>query len=376
MTGQARKRVPAADPRPDPRPDHRPDHRDAGTQPGRPSAPGLDGGPLCVGGVIIPNRAFLAPMSGVSDLPFRRLAARFGAGLVISEMVAGAWADERQGAKADEARLRAEGEGLPVHAVQIAGREPDAMALGVAVAEEAGADLIDINMGCPAKKVTGGYGGSALMRDMDRALRIIDATVSRARVPVCVKMRLGWDETSHNAPALARRAVDAGVAMITVHGRTRCQFFKGRADWTAIAGVRAEVDVPLVANGDLTRPDDAARMRATTGADAVMIGRGSYGRPWIVGQAARAMAGDARLAAPDGAALRDLIAAHHAAMLTHYGTAIGVRTARKHLNWYLEQAGDPASPALRRELLTQTDPDRISILLDRAFGDRPGRLAA
>ena len=344
----------------------------------RPDGSGIAGAadPLVVGGVAIPNRAFLAPMSGVSDLPFRRLAARFGAGLVISEMVAGAWADGRQGTKAAEARLRAEGEGLPVHAVQIAGREPAAMALGVAVAEEAGADLIDINMGCPAKKVTGGYGGSALMRDPDRALAIVEATVARARVPVCLKMRLGWDEASRNAPELARRAVAAGIAMVTVHGRTRCQFFKGRADWAAIAEVRDVIDVPLVANGDLAAPEDADRMRAMSGADAVMIGRGSYGRPWIVGHTALAMAGAPMPDAPAGTALAELVGAHYAAMLSHYGTAIGVRAARKHLAWYLEAAGDPAPLSLRRRLLTEGDPNAVIGLIGPAFVGAPGRLAA
>jgi len=346
--------------------------------------PALDKDTLQIGPVTIPGRAFLAPMSGVSDLPFRRLAARHGAGLVISEMVAGAWAekgaDGRPGRRIAQARLRAEGAGLPVHAVQIAGREPAMMALGVAVAEDAGADLIDINMGCPAKKVTGGYSGSALMREPDRALAIIEATVTRASVPVTLKMRLGWDENSLNAPQLARRAVDAGIAMITVHGRTRCQFFKGKADWKAIAKVRDAIAVPLVANGDLSGPGDAAAMRAASGADAVMIGRGSYGRPWVVGQTVAALAGQPAPAAPHGSALRDLVLEHYEAMLTHYGTGLGVRVARKHLGWYLgpsgEDAGGIGTPALRKSILTEIQPDRIIALIQQAFSTEPGRLAA
>ena len=309
---------------------------------------------LRVGTAILPGKALLAPMSGVSDLPFRRLVTRFGAPAVVSEMVA----CESVARGSEEARLRAEGEGLPLHIVQLCGREPAAMAEGVRIAEASGAGIIDINMGCPAKLVTTGYAGSALMRDPDRALRIIEATVAAARVPVTLKMRLGWDDESRNAPDLALRAEAGGIAMVTIHGRTRCQFYNGRADWTAIREVREAVAVPLVANGDLVDSADAPAMLAASGADAVMIGRGSYGRPWIVGQTADLLAGRAPVEAPQGDALADLVVEHHEMILAHYGRGRGVRIARKHLGWYLDGvAGLPA--ALRAAILRETDPATI-----------------
>ena len=222
-------------------------------------------------------------MSGVTDLPFRRLAHRYGAGLVVSEMVA----CDRTLLKSEEARLRVEGEGLDIHVVQLAGRDPDAMRDGVLTAEAAGADIIDINMGCPAKRVTNGFAGSALMREADLAIRIVEATVSAASVPVTLKMRLGWDHASLNAAELARRAEAAGIQLVTVHGRTRCQFYNGAADWHAIRAIKESVKIPVVANGDLLRAEDAPAMLAASGADAVMIGRGAYGQPWIVAQTGR-----------------------------------------------------------------------------------------
>ncbi len=242
--------------------------------------------PIRIGPLAVPGNAFLAPMSGVSDLPFRRLCARFGASLVVSEMVAG----EAVASGSQEAVLRASGEGLDCHIVQLTGREEGAMAFGVKVAEAAGADVIDINMGCPSRRVTQGYSGSALMRDLDHALRLIDATVAAASVPVTLKMRLGWDENAMNAPELAKRAQDAGIRMVTVHGRTRRQFFKGQANWNAIQTVKDAVSIPVVANGDLTAPEMAAEMLHQSGADAVMIGRGAYGKPWIIGQTAALLA--------------------------------------------------------------------------------------
>lgn len=329
------------------------------------------GAPLHVGTVRLSNRAFLAPMSGVSDLPFRRLALRFGAGAVVSEMVA----CESVVLGSDEARLRAEGEGLDLHIVQLTGREPDAMAEGVKVAEAAGAAIIDINMGCPAKRVTTGYAGSALMRDLDLAVRIIDATIAAASVPVTVKMRLGWDETSLNAPELAARAEAAGARMITVHGRTRCQFYNGSADWNAIRRVKEAVSVPVVANGDLSDPEDAPEMLAASGADAVMVGRGSYGRPWIVGQVADVLAGRPARPAPQGANLRDLALEHYQAILGHYGLVPGIRIARKHLGWYLDGLADVPEDA-RRAVLTGTDHRAIERLLADLFGRQPVAAAA
>ena len=235
-----------------------------------------------IGGVPIRNRVFLAPMSGVTDEAFRRRAYRHGAGLVVSEMVA---SGELAKGRANTGR-RVRHSGLPVHMVQLAGREAHHMAEAALIAEAEGADIIDINMGCPAKKVTGGYSGSALMRDLDHALTLIDAVIGAVKVPVTVKMRLGWDESALNAPILARRAEQAGVRMVTVHGRTRCQFYQGTADWRAIARVKAAVSIPVVANGDVGSPADAWAVLEQSGADAVMVGRASYGAPWIVGQIA------------------------------------------------------------------------------------------
>jgi tRNA-dihydrouridine synthase B len=325
--------------------------------------------PLAIGPVTVPNRLFLAPMSGVSDRPFRALALRFGAGLVVSEMTVG-----EKLAKGDEvARMKAESAGGGPHVIQLAGREARWMAEGARAAADAGADIIDINMGCPAKKVTGGYSGSALMRDVDRALTLIEATVGATPLPVTLKMRLGWDGATVNAPELARRAEQAGVRMITVHGRTRCQFYSGAADWDAIRAVKEAVSVPVIANGDVTKVDDLARIVAKSGADGVMIGRGAYGRPWLPGLAARFAAGETSRP-PTGDALVDLAREHHEATVAHYGLAVGIRAARKHLAWYMDQAAGPM--AMRHAILTETRPAAISGMLTAYFGVAPERRAA
>lgn len=311
-------------------------------------------------------------MSGVTDLPFRRLARRFGAGLVVSEMVP----CESSGRLAEEARLRAEGAGLDVHVVQLAGRDPARMVEGVKIAEAAGATIIDINMGCPAKKVTSGFAGSALMREPELALRLVEATIRAASVPVTLKLRLGWDEASLNAPEIARRAEDAGVQLVTVHGRTRCQFYKGAADWNAIRRVREAVRIPVVANGDLYRPRDAAAMLAASGADAVMIGRGAYGRPWIVGQVADVLAGRPPRPAPQGDALAELVLEHYEMMLAHYGAGQGARIARKHLGWYLRRFAVSAPAALRQAIMTGTHAKTVSRHLRDAFACGESALAA
>jgi tRNA-dihydrouridine synthase B len=326
--------------------------------------------PLGIGPVTLPNRVFLAPMSGVSDRPFRTLARSLGAGLVVSEMVAG----EFLVAGDAEATLRAERAGDGPHVIQLVGREAHWMGEGARAAADAGADIIDINMGCPARKVTNGYSGSALMRDLDHALTLIEATVAAASVPVTLKMRLGWDEGTLNAPELARRAEGAGVRMVTVHGRTRCQFYNGAADWTAIRAVKDAVSIPVVANGDLTRPDDLGAMLALSGADAVMVGRGAYGRPWIPGHLA-AFAGTGEMPqAPAGTELADLIAAHYEAMIDHYGDRSGVRCARKHLGWYLEGAGVPRT--LRAALMSEERPAAVIRLVRQAFAYDVARIAA
>ena len=326
--------------------------------------------PLAVGPVSLPNRVFLAPMSGVSDRPFREIAAAFGAGLVVSEMVAGEML-----ARGDaQALMRAERAGDGPHVVQLAGREARWMAEGARAATDAGADIIDINMGCPAKKVTGGYSGSALMRDLDHALTLIEATVGATHLPVTLKMRLGWDDAAINAPELARRAEAAGVRMITVHGRTRCQFYSGNADWSAIRAVKDAITIPLIANGDLVSPADLGRMLALSGADGVMIGRGAYGRPWLPGHIATYAATGAMPEPPAGAALFELVARHYEAMLAHYGERVGLKAARKHLGWYLDHAGAP--PELRQAVFTATSPREVLRLIAAALAGVPEARAA
>ena len=326
--------------------------------------------PLAFGGVTLSNRVLLAPMSGVSDRPFREIAAKYGAGLVISEMVA---SDLLARGNA-EAATRAEWAGLGTHVVQLAGRDAKWMAEGARAATAAGADVIDINMGCPAKKVTGGYSGSALMRDLDHALTLIEATVAATERPVTLKMRLGWDDATLNAPELALRAEAAGVQMITVHGRTRCQFYTGAADWSAIRAVKEAISIPLIANGDLVSENDLDRMLTLSGADGIMIGRGAYGRPWFPGHVARYAATGVMPKTPDRGELLELVVAHYEAILVHYGDRVGVKAARKHLGWYLERAGAPVS--LRQPVMLSTDPAEVLRLVTAALAASDERQAA
>jgi tRNA-dihydrouridine synthase B len=296
----------------------------------------------------------LAPLAGITDLPFRRLVARFGAGLVVSEMVASEEVVRGQ----PEARARAElGLGETATSVQLAGREPRWMAEAARWAEAQGARVIDINMGCPSKRVTTGLCGSALLRDLDLALRLIEAVAGAVSVPVTLKTRLGWDDTHHNAPDLARLAEGAGVRMIVIHGRTRCQFYKGRADWAAIARVREAVRIPVVANGDITDAASAAEALRLSGAAGVMVGRGAQGAPWRLAEIAHALHGTPAPKVPEGAALADLILAHHEAMLSFYGRDLGLRVARKHLGWYLEAAGRPEA---REAAVTAESPAAVA----------------
>jgi len=327
--------------------------------------------PFTIGNIEVANPVLLAPMSGVTDAPFRRLTAALGAGLVISEMTA---SDDLVNGR-PMSRLRCEATGIGPHVVQLAGCEVRWMAEGARIAESAGAEIIDINMGCPARHVTGGQSGSALMRDLDHALKLIEATIAAVKVPVTLKMRLGWDERSLNAPELARRAEAAGVQMISVHGRTRCQFYKGDADWGAVRAVKDAITIPLVVNGDITSFESAVSALEKSGADAVMVGRGAQGQPWLPGQIARRLESGVAEAPPPIAEQLNHIRALYDEICSHYGLRIGLRHARKHLGWALEVAGRcsraPAGTlkSWRARILTSDDPSTVHRSLQHAFDD-------
>jgi len=322
---------------------------------------------LTIGNRRLDNPVLLAPMSGVSDLPFRHVANRLGAGLVVSEMVA---SRELVSARPDVVR-RANGKGLSPHVIQLVGCEPEWMAEGARLAEDHGADVIDINMGCPAREVTGRLSGSALMREPELALTLVEAVVRAVKVPVTLKMRLGWDSNSMNAPEIAFQAQEIGVRMVTVHGRTRCQFFKGKADWSRVRAVKDKLSIPVIVNGDITSPDEALSALAASGADGVMVGRGAYGAPWLPSRIARTLSegidpGPPRLAEQGRTAV-----AHIESMLFHYGRVLGLKNARKHVGWYLLSSGRPPNEikVWRRQLCTEECPARLIGGLSRFYAE-------
>jgi nifR3 family TIM-barrel protein len=300
---------------------------------------------LQIGDVTVPGNVLLAPMTGVTDLPFRRAASRLGAAYVATEMVACA---ELARGRPDVVRRAAVGEGLPLMVVQLVGHDPRWIAEGARMAEASGADIVDLNMGCPAKEVTGCASGSALMRDLDHAERLLDTAVAATSRPVTLKMRLGWDDASRNAPELASRAERVGIKAITVHGRTRQQFYTGQADWAAIASIKAATRLPVIANGDIVDAASARDAMASSGTGGVMIGRGVYGRPWVAAHIQAVLDGRSGMEEPGPAERLVIVLEHFRDSLRFYGDALGLRIFRKHLGWYVEAAPWPASPEARR----------------------------
>lgn len=317
---------------------------------------------LHIGSIPLTPPVLLAPLAGITDLPFRTLVSSFGAGLVVSEMVASQEMVQAKPGVREKAEL---GFGADQTSVQIAGREAYWMAEAAKMAAGNGARIIDINMGCPAKKVTNGYSGSALLKDLDHALGLIEAVVAAVDLPVTLKTRLGWDDALLNAPELAVRAEAAGIQMLTIHGRTRCQFYKGHADWRAIQQVKEAVRIPVIANGDIIDSASARRALALSGADGIMIGRGAQGRPWMLAQIAAELYGTKAPDIPQGQALIDMVQAHYGEMLKFYGDDLGGRVARKHLGWYMDDAG--TDKALRKAVLTCREPSDVMGLLARAL---------
>jgi tRNA-dihydrouridine synthase B len=330
--------------------------------------------PLQIGNATLRNRVFGAPMSGVSDFPYRKRVLLHGAAASVAEMTPAA---RLIGTQRHTPQRRSAPEGA-INMVQLAGRKPAALAEAAQICAEEGADIIDINFGCPAKKVTGGYAGSALMREPALAAQLVEAAVKAVNIPVTVKMRLGWDSGQQNAAEIARLAVEAGAQMITVHGRTRCQFYNGTADWDAVRAVRDAVKVPLVVNGDIISVETAIFALEASGADAIMIGRGCYGSPWVPGQIARA-AGDLAAAkhipqTPDEIAA--YVIAHHEETLALYGFDQGIRHARKHLGWYLDRLAPQTGVALRSAIMTSLNVPEIHSALKAAFAETQTMLVA